>query len=602
LNTSIPKHERAFALLIVLILTCLSMILLASSLRWTTESGKQTERQNTYFLSSLAAEAATEKILSAMMNDYEKGGDAQVYNNLSISQVRVPNSSDNYYWANYEFRDGAGHNNTGIATRTGVEAYEILQGQYEGLYGLRSTYTVQAVAIPLTGSERVGAGVVQEVKPTTIPLFQFAIFSSMDLEINPGANMNITGRVHGNANIYTDPGTGVTLNYLNDVTSVGGIFLKEKPGDPNTTRDGMVNFIKAHDGGAPSLWVPIATNNSIAAVRELVNLPPAGVDDPLTAPLRYYNNADIIVLVSNSAVKVTSGKLDSGGPFSVMLTNQVDLLSYSNVTSAVVAGKTVFTTNFSNGWLSTNASFYNGREVKAVRATEIDLAKFLKWNSSNTTIRGGLSGSRSVNSIYIADFRTITTTNEPGIRLINGTNLPPGGLTVATPDPLYVLGSYNITNFTHLGTTNTTSSKPASLVADAITFLSTNWNDAGSFSNVLAQRIAKPMTVNAALLSGIVETTPTNASTLHYSGGVENYPRFLEDWSNVTNTYNGSMVLMFKSLYATNTWEGQAVSYYGAPKRNWAFDLNYLDPNKLPPLTPKARQIIRSSWKSIAAQ
>ena len=83
----------------------------------------------------------------------------------------------------------------------------------------------------------------------------------------------------------------------------------------------------------------------------------------------------------------------------------------------------------------------------------------------------------------------------------------------------------------------------------------------------------------------------------HYSGGVENFLRLEENWSGVTLTYNGSIVVMFPSQYATNFWPGTG-SIYNPPNRNWAFDLNFTNPNKLPPLTPKIYRIIRSTWSN----
>ena len=42
---------------------------------------------------------------------------------------------------------------------------------------------------------------------------------------------------------------------------------------------------------------------------------------------------------------------------------------------------------------------------------------------------------------------------------------------------------------------------------------------------------------------------------------------------------------MFPSQYATGFWPNTG-SVYNPPIRNWAFDLNFTNPNKLPPLTP----------------
>ena len=87
------------------------------------------------------------------------------------------------------------------------------------------------------------------------------------------------------------------------------------------------------------------------------------------------------------------------------------------------------------------------------------------------------------------------------------------------------------------------------------------------------------------MLEGIVPTNPNISG--NYSGGVENFMRLLRKaWGNNTLWYNGSIVVMFPSQYATNLWSYG--NYYDAPGRNWAFDANFAA-NKLPPLTPRTR-------------
>jgi hypothetical protein len=184
--------------------------------------------------------------------------------------------------------------------------------------------------------------------------------------------------------------------------------------------------------------------------------------------------------------------------------------------------------------------------------------------------------------------------------VFNGQTLPDNGLTVATSRPLYVQGHYNA-NSAHLGTTNTTLTKPASFVSDSINILSQSWNDTNSASGI-SSRPASATTVNAAFLSGIVESKDSNR-TKKYSGGVENYPRLLEHWQaggKKTLTYNGSMVVLFSSQYATNGWQ-YGGDFYTAPYRNWSFDLNFLDPGKLPPGTPQLSTMIRGRWSAISA-
>ncbi|MGA2246890.1 MAG: hypothetical protein ABSH48_18000 [Verrucomicrobiota bacterium] len=48
---------------------------------------------------------------------------------------------------------------------------------------------------------------------------------------------------------------------------------------------------------------------------------------------------------------------------------------------------------------------------------------------------------------------------------------------------------------------------------------------------------------------------------------------------------------------ATNHWVlNDSPRYYTPPTRNWAFDLNFQNSAKLPPLTPQMRAMIRGNW------
>ena len=176
------------------------------------------------------------------------------------------------------------------------------------------------------------------------------------------------------------------------------------------------------------------------------------------------------------------------------------------------------------------------------------------------------------------------------VRLVNGSKLPYNsglGFSVATPNPLYVLGNYNTTvdgtNFDlTLGFTTNGYSVPAALMADAITILSPNWQDRLS-GLTYAVRPAASMTMNAALMAGNVPSTGITSTT--FSGGVHNLPRFLEDWTGNTLILNTSLVCLYASQMATNQYQFSG-SYHTQPIRKWGFDPNFLDPNKLPPGTP----------------
>lgn len=553
-----------------MLLGAASLLILASTMQWTNTTATVTDRAVRHAITIAAAEAATEKVIAELAVDFAKQGPAVVNSKVPTYKSRVPQGNENAHWDKFKFSNGKQKNDEiEVEIISSWANGTPLISQYQGLKGYAATYRITANATDLEVAGGLSGAVQQELQLALIPIFQFAIFYNVDLEVNPGATMNIGGRSHGNANIYLQPGAKLTFN--GDVTSAGEIIPDKKPGDPSIRGGGSVNFQSEHDSGVMSLQVPIGTANTPEALREIVEIPPS--NESVNSDLgkqRFYNNADLVILVKDAGVvEVRGGGIANGnGPN----------LKWSNVSNFV----------------SLNKTFYDARERKTMQITEIDIAKFNTWNATaNNPLKNALK--RDINSIYVADLRTQSANTDPGIRLINGATLPPLGLTVATPDPLYVQGNYNATG-TAVGGNNTSTTKPASLIADAINILSRDWSDANS-AKALASRTATDTTVNAAFLAGIVET-----GNGYYSGGVENFPRFLENWSGKVFTYNGSMVVLYKSKFAAEPWRGTGTLYdiYNPPNRNWYFDNNFLDPNKLPPLAPSVRAVIRGKWSMIA--
>jgi hypothetical protein len=209
-------------------------------------------------------------------------------------------------------------------------------------------------------------------------------------------------------------------------------------------------------------------------------------------------------------------------------------------------------------------------------------------------------------------------TNSPyldAVRLTNGlyidpsSNAMPLGISVATPNPLYIQGNFNATNtatnFNYLSSSNVTGLAPASIECDALTLLSPNWNDANASSATVncSARTATPMTVNAAILAGNVPTTGTTSTT--FSGGVQNFCRLLESWSGQTLTLNTSIVCLFSSAMATNQFiqptGSTSTDYYEPPTRHYYFNANYTTSGGLPPGTPFIDRMIRATWCSAPA-
>jgi hypothetical protein len=173
------------------------------------------------------------------------------------------------------------------------------------------------------------------------------------------------------------------------------------------------------------------------------------------------------------------------------------------------------------------------------------------------------------NIIYIDDVSSSTYTDPKGIRLANGSTLPTDGLTVASQNPVYIQGDYNTTSASTRGS--------AAVFADAVTILSNNWSDSQS-SAALSSRTASNTTVNTAIVAGFLPSGWTNPATggqYGYSGGMNNFPRFLENWSGKTFTYTGSMIELFTSQIGTGEWDTGSI--YVPPTRVWNFDSNFVD-------------------------
>jgi len=434
------------------------------------------------------------------------------------------------------------------------------------------------------------------------------------LEINPGASMNINGRVHSNNDIFaTGSSSGSPLIFSDIVEAAQQVNTTPDPLDPNNTaRSGNVTFTISTNNpmsGTASLTLPIGTNNNPATVIGMLDIPPAGTVASSPNGQSYpYNQADIIITNGPDGTNLYAfyQNLNNATQQTLIpkdVTNiYVSGTSYfTNPVTHTVTSNPIYTTNTYYSF-ATNVAFYDYREANTVKAIQLDVGKFGKWLTTNSTAAtyqsqntsGSTSKGHAIDGIYMYNGVPSSSTVLPAVRLINGSQLPSPGLTVATPFPIYVKGDYNTTtdgtNFSKtLG--DTTNTYPAGLMGDAITILSANWLDTYTSATSLGSR-QKPtaITINAACLEGIV---PSDGS--HYSGGVENFLRLLENWSSGTTlTYNGSIVVLFQSQYATGFWAN--TDYYGAPTRRWGFDLNFNQQSKLPPMTPQVRATIRKVW------
>lgn len=634
------KTHCGFAL--IAMMACLLVILMVFSglIYWVTTNARQSARNQAFINSEAAAEGASEVIFSHLDDDYLYGnlGTTNSYLNLFPVMTNWP--------VQYAYN---------VYVNIGNQApfLQPLGSEYAGLIGDPQTNVVMVTATPQNQLYDVPATVSQTFVFSKVPVFQFAIFYNINLEIDPGNTMPIGGPVFCNASIWS--GTP-NVTYSSTVEAVGQVnsggtdpFMSGKT-DSGTPQG---NF--QYSGPPPQpesnvnpLVLPIGaaeTNNSATNIEAIINIPPPSVAAPLeiayetTNQVYTFNEASLIVSnwyygtngVSpwrNNFTVYVQDNVEAALPSEGIDRRWVQLTNDYYIVTNLLTGKT-FATNyvanfqFTNNvsrinvgasnylWYAgfsflTNATFYDQRESATVRAVQLDVGKLNAW-ITNAGPNGGSNWNQvletdghPINSIFIYNaVPFIGQSQLPGVRVMDGQTLPPYGLTVVTPQPLYVWGNYNVeTNggVAVTGSANMVNTYPAAFMADAITILSTNWLDTNSTLG-LSSREPGNTTVNAACVEGIVPSVGSE-----YSGGVENFLRLLEDWGNGISgntptilTYNGSIIVMFPSEYATNVWPNTG-AVYSVPQRDWSYDTNFLIEADLPPLTPNFRTVVRNSW------
>ena len=168
------------------------------------------------------------------------------------------------------------------------------------------------------------------------------------------------------------------------------------------------------------------------------------------------------------------------------------------------------------------------------------------------------------------------------------------GLTIVTENPVYVLGDWNWN-----GTAAVTDPHAAtSIIADSVTLLSTAWTDANSFVNPYNadNRVrAANGWYRLAIIAGKGMAFPWPAAgnpggTFGTDGGAHNFLKYLEQGGGTTN-YRGAIATFYYNRQATGTYKFGNTTVYAAPNRAYNFDTDFLDPARLPPLTPVFRDI-----------
>jgi hypothetical protein len=266
--------------------------------------------------------------------------------------------------------------------------------------------------------------------------------------------------------------------------------------------------------------------------------------------------------------------------------------------------------------------FYNHREDEWMLLLNVNVHDLILWNQQNgepffattDSSEGGLVIFASVDGPSSGG----ATNNNYGVRVFGSANLPlpgginvsadPTGVTVVSDQAMYVLGDFNRGQVLP----GDLPRQPASLVGDSVNVLSQRYwrpenfagcpagdcctgalcRDGQSVTSLAdAARDGRDTWINAAFLGG-VDTTPAGYVD-QYNGGLENYPRFHEDWGGTSLTYQGSFVSLGEPAHVGGAWCGtggtsaSGCNIYNPPGRLWNFDPAFNNAANLPPLTPR---------------
>jgi PilX N-terminal len=268
------RNERGAALMTTMIvMTMMSAILLGfTALVMTDQRARfhDRDRTNAFY----AAHSGLEKLtndLGALFGTNFAPTDAEV-NALATSppvltgvQFVVPGGGSGY-----------------TITRTATQQRTLTTGQWAGLTGLVTPYTMNVTARTSSGAE---TSLTRTLNTVSIPVFQFGIFSETDLSFFPGPDFNFGGRVHTNGNLFlAKDDNGNELVLADRVSAYGDIIRQDMQNGRDTVSadyDGVVRVLRQSNGCAvttASTCRPIAlTEGSL-------------VDGPGTSPNTNWQN------------------------------------------------------------------------------------------------------------------------------------------------------------------------------------------------------------------------------------------------------------------------------------------------------------------------
>jgi hypothetical protein len=585
--------ERGSTLIVVLVLMAIMFAIAVGAINTTqlnvTSSGAHKKSKQAYYTAEVGLDTAVNDIIQEFENlsiyttSANKGG---------TPGITVPNYRGHEVYYN-------------ITNPLDRYIFQTVAGN-STIFHYAHTFDIEATSTSL--SDNSNEQIRERVRILETPLVQYYVFyggtgNAADLELLPGPVMNSWGRIHANGDIYMGTNNALTIrnydnagNFAPHFLSAGGEIFTERKNDGSDYGSSNV-FVKISNSLAtvptPQRMLPDSDITTAVEVAEeaafndyvLIN------EQQYSAPGQtqfwrngfYEGRADDPQNPRIDSMKIVEG---AGG-----LEIWVSRPNLEDVTAEVLAGTmpngepAMPANSIVRETLATNTLCEDREGDRRVDWTDIDMFRLHTWYESHMASEG-------IN--WAGDGMLIYTSRSPtgtipfpntgprlqAIRLISigGTaaNLL-ANTTIATDNPLYIQGDFNSS-----GTV-----RGVALVADAINILSNNFVSKWPCNSGLTG--AGVTNINAAFFGGNV---PTPSGGGNYSGGLENYPRFHENWSGVNCNIRGSFINLWTSFQAPGLWV-YGGDRYTAPGREWGWDVRFKDPTFWPPFIPSIFSVER---------
>lgn len=551
---------------------------------------------------------------------------------------------------------------TGSMTLVGVTSTWTIDKEVTTVAGVSTPVATTSTVDPATGltiisdkyvvtaDVRIGSASVRlrrHIALEKTPIFRFLAFYEDDLEVFPGANMTLGGRIHANGTLYA--GSGATLTVDTKYLRTAGEFIRRRL-DDGTLPAGTVKIRDSNNAAASGLVTLPSRASLLASGIASLN----GLDSKFTgwdingdgsfnlagemAPFVHRvtqlfmgtlqtGEHGVTPIAHPSIGSIAAYEPITGGDFDLVGGNYVAVSPGSGNyaqgyyhsqaalriigTQAYTAAGTNVTASMPSGFL-TQRTLYDKRQGKTVTVTEVNMARLGDMDGNVKTFDP--SPYYPSNGLIYASRMESTSTQPNGFVLTGASqiNVPAkwdvkqySGYAGHYANPLYSgsppTGATNFTAQQKLGMTlvsdcpvyvkgdfNTVNPKGSAVICDTVNLLSNAWNYGKNSSN---QVNASATTYNLALITGNVLTTTGN-----YNGGFENLPRFHENWTGINCTIKGSFVNTWQSAKAKGSWV-YGGNWYTAPNRIWSYDTSF-DAGGLPPFTPMVVSVRVIGWES----